>query len=248
MKDTTQAILLVADISGYTQFMRLHSLNTSHAKQVIVRLMKSIIRASKPPLKLAELEGDAVFFYAMSSAENLKTTAELVKRQVLELFSSFNDERSTLEQMEVCDCDACLKASDLKLKQVIHLGDVAIEKIERFEKLYGLDVIVVHRMLKNSVPSNEYVMMTKPVYTNFENFYGLEPERRSEKLEGIGEVETMVFYPSHLASSMQAQEVKTPSPPKLERLSWKLKLACQTFLDLYGIRKIRGVFSNLPAS
>jgi len=39
-------------------------------------------------------------------------------------------------------------------------------------------------MLKNSVPSDEYVIMTNPVFKNFVDFYGLDPERRTEVFEG----------------------------------------------------------------
>ncbi len=62
MSKETRAILMVADISGFTKFMKFHIISISHAKQVIVRLLKAIIKASKSPLKIAELEGDAVFF------------------------------------------------------------------------------------------------------------------------------------------------------------------------------------------
>jgi hypothetical protein len=58
----SKAILLVADISGFTKFMKLHAISTSHAKQIIVRLLKSLMKASKPPLKVAELEGDLFSF------------------------------------------------------------------------------------------------------------------------------------------------------------------------------------------
>jgi hypothetical protein len=39
MSDTSKAILLVADISGFANFMKLHALSTNHAKQIVVRLL-----------------------------------------------------------------------------------------------------------------------------------------------------------------------------------------------------------------
>ena len=247
MKDTTQAILLVADISGYTQFLKMHAVSTNHAKQIVVRLLKALIRASKPPLKVAELEGDAVFFYALSSANDIKATTERVKAQILKFFSAFNAEMSALMQTKLCVCDACTKVGELKLKQVVHLGEVAIERIERFEKLFGLDVVVVHRMLKNSVPSHEYVMMTDPVYSNFVDFFGLEPERRTEQFEGVGEVDTLVFYASRLRQTQPYVNAEAASPSLLSKLGWITKLVSQTLLDLVGLRKIKGAFNNLPA-
>jgi adenylosuccinate lyase len=43
------------------------------------------------------------------------------------------------------------------VKFVVHLGDVVSQRIRETEKLVGVDVIAVHRMLKNSVPAAEYV-------------------------------------------------------------------------------------------
>ncbi len=57
MSGTSKAVLLVADISGFTKFMQMHAVSTSHAKQIVVRLLKSLMKASKPPLKVAELDG-----------------------------------------------------------------------------------------------------------------------------------------------------------------------------------------------
>jgi hypothetical protein len=244
MAADTKAILLVADISGFTKFMKLHAISTSHAKQIIVRLLKTLMKTSKPPLKVAELEGDAVFFYALSSKEDLKKTAEKVKAQVIEFFSTFNKELAILSKMHACVCDACTRVSDLKLKQVIHEGEVEIEKIAQFEKLFGLDVIVVHRMLKNSVPSHEYVMMTHPVFKSFVDFYGLNPEHRTEDFEGVGNVETLVFYPSEAVGKVQTKEVK---PSLREKLSWVFKVVPYTFVDLFGFGKPKAEFKNLPA-
>jgi hypothetical protein len=57
MSDTTRAVLLLADISGFTKFLKLHTLSTSHARQIIVRLLDALVKVSEPPLKVAELEG-----------------------------------------------------------------------------------------------------------------------------------------------------------------------------------------------
>src|SRR6185312_8457701 len=58
-----QAVLLIADIGGYTRFMTVHRINLAHAQEVVARLLESIIDAAGD-FKLAKLEGDAAFFYA----------------------------------------------------------------------------------------------------------------------------------------------------------------------------------------
>ena len=176
-KESTKGILLVADISGYTAFVRVHARSASHARQIVVRLLKSIISASGPPLTLGELEGDAVFFYALGNESELPELARQVKDQIPRLFRAFTKALKVLSTRPRCSCEACSSIGSLRLKQMVHTGDVAVEQIDRFEKLFGLDVIVVHRMLKNSVPAKEYLMLSEPAFSSFDGFYDLEPER-----------------------------------------------------------------------
>ena len=240
-------LLLMADISGFTKFMKLHAVSTSHAQQIIVRLLKAIMNAAQPPLKVAEIEGDAVFFYAPSEEKSLSRTATLVKEQIPLFQSTFNREIAVLNGMHVCTCDACTHVMDLKLKQVLHAGEVGIERIGQFEKLFGLDVIVVHRMLKNSVPSKEYIMMTDPVYKSFSDFFGLEPERRVENFEGVGQVETMVFYVEHLPMIASVSKVEPVSVPISQKVGWLTTIVPRTLRDLVTPRRSGPAFQNLPA-
>src|SRR5262245_1926734 len=195
MKPSTyKALLVIADISGFTKFMQSHKQAASNAMQVVVELLKAVISAAAPPLALAEVEGDAAFFYAVcSDTENGKIAAEFgaIKRQVMSFFRSFYQ---TLHQL--CGLNLCARdAQDLRLKVIIHAGEVAIEHIHGFDKLFGMDVILAHRLLNNSVSSREYVLMTEPAYDWLDDFYQLEPKRQTEYCEGIGEVDTVIFYP-----------------------------------------------------
>jgi class 3 adenylate cyclase len=229
MESTQGVILLLADISGYTRFIRQHQA-ASHARMIIVRLLKALVEASKPLFELAEIEGDAVFLFTSVPEGNPEAFASRVKQKMLTLFLQFNEEVRILQQIQQCKCEACSSVGDLKLKQVLHQGEVAIEQIDRFEKLFGLDVIVVHRMLKNSVEASEYVMMTDPVYRSFGDFHGIEPERRIEQFEGIGAVETFVFYTSTLL-----EELVRTAPQRTPRSStgWIMKLRARSLVDFF---------------
>ena len=189
---TQKALLVIADISGFTQFMKSHENKANHAMQVVVELLRAVISAAAPPLKLAEVEGDAAFFYAICK-EDGDGARELaaIKKQVLSFFRSFYQ---TLHRL--CALYPCARnARNLRLKVVIHAGEVAIEHIHGFDKLFGMDVILAHRLLKNSVPSPEYVLMTEAAYNRLGDFEKLTPERQTEYCEGIGVVETVVIYP-----------------------------------------------------
>jgi class 3 adenylate cyclase len=188
---TYKALLVIADISGFTQFMKSHENTANHAMQVVVELLRAVISAAAPPLKLAEVEGDAAFFYAIckEDGDNVRELAA-IKKQVMSFFRSFYQ---TLHRL--CAYNPCARtAQDLRLKVVIHAGEVAIEHIHGFDKLFGMDVILAHRLLKNSVPSQEYVLLTEAAYNWLGDFHQLEPERQTEYSENIGVVETIVLY------------------------------------------------------
>jgi len=189
---THKALLVIADISGFTQFMKSHENDANHAMQVVVELLRAVISAAAPPLKLAEVEGDAAFFYAICK-EDGDATRELaaIKKQVMSFFRSFYQTLHRLSAFNPC----ARNAQNLRLKVVIHAGEVALEHIHGFDKLFGMDVILAHRLLKNSVPSPEYVLMTEAAYNWLGDFHQLEPERQTEYCEGIGVVETVVIYP-----------------------------------------------------
>ncbi|RMH12217.1 MAG: DUF2652 domain-containing protein [Gemmatimonadetes bacterium] len=191
----TPAVLLIADISGYTRFVREHATAADHARRIVVSLLRAMIDASEPPLRVAELEGDAVFFYALAEDGDVQAVADAVRRQIPRLFEAFVAARAREHEATECPCPACSNIGGLELKQVAHTGEVAVETIGPFEKLFGLDVIVVHRLLKNSVPATRYVLQSEAA----ERVLGPPPvepravERRREPVEGLGEMEVTVY-------------------------------------------------------
>jgi hypothetical protein len=239
---TRQSLLVLADISGFTRFMKLHSITIAHAKQIIVKLLESIIQTALPPLKLIELEGDAVFFYAACYQDEAELDQHIaaVKTQILGFFRSFYQEMLKLCELQLCVCEACVSVKDLRLKIVLHAGEVAVEHIHSFEKLFGIDVIVAHRLLKNSVPAKEYILMTTPVYQRIGDFHALPPEKRQENYDDIGKVEYFVFYPPAALIGIEGLH-EAPAPSQLPaRLRWYLRL------DLFGFLDLRGRFLHLP--
>jgi hypothetical protein len=229
MTDTTRAVLLIADISGYTRFMRLHAIATSHSKQIIVRLLKALVARHRAPLRLAELEGDAVFLWGPLSTSPAGDGAAIA-RQMAEFFAAFRAEVDALGRMPVCVCEACLNVGQLRLKQVVHVGEVATERIDRFEKLFGVDVILVHRMLKNRVASDEYVLMTDDALAALGTPSGFAVGRpHIEVLDGVGDVSMVVFDVPAMDALIDAA---TEGPGRLETLGWKLGMHGRALVDM----------------
>jgi Protein of unknown function (DUF2652) len=68
-----------------------------------------------------------------------------------------------MQAVTTCPCDACANIGMLKLKFVVHHGKFSRQRLGNVEQLHGTDVIVAHRLLKNSVPSKEYLLVTDAV-------------------------------------------------------------------------------------
>src|SRR5689334_6353423 len=174
--------LVLADISGYTAFMRHHDTSILHAEQIITELLETVIDSSDHPLQVSKLEGDAVFFYAVS--DNDEATAKDVLRQAVAFSKAFAEKERELIGRSFCTCDACTQIDKLKLKIFLHFGDVAFKRVKHFEELAGRDVILIHRLLKNSIPSKEYILMTKDFQALSGDLQGLRSEAHSEEAEG----------------------------------------------------------------
>lgn len=95
------------------------------------------------------------------------------------------------------------------------------------------------------------VSSTGEIYDTFENFYGINPERRLERFEGVGEIETLVFYPADVVQSSKSSSISNPmtscNPSFFEKVGWTLRLTLGSALDLIGLSKVKGIFKNLPA-
>lgn len=215
-------LLLVADISGYTRFMLDNAVATSHARAITARLLRSLVRAGGLPLRVAEIEGDAVFFYARVAEKPERDVAERVAGHVRRLFAAFEAEVARIAQLDACTCAACANVVGLRLKQVVHRGEATAERVGRFDKLFGPDVILVHRLLKNTVPARRYVLLTAAAHAALAPFFGVEPERRTEPVDDFGEVEVYVFGDAAVARLVPAGPM--PPLPWAERLRWALRL------------------------
>ena len=92
--ELVNAFLILADISGYTKFSKLHKLSLLHAEFIITELLESIIDTAASPLTLNEIEGDCAYFSAIS--DDSQAMAESIFGQALQLFDVFNSKEEEL--------------------------------------------------------------------------------------------------------------------------------------------------------
>jgi class 3 adenylate cyclase len=234
-------LLLIADIAGYTRFMNFHKASLAHAQEIIARLLEVVIDAAGPTLRLAKLEGDAAFFY-MPAPSDGRIDPSLIAGHAAAIYRAFHARAADLRVNTLCPCDGCQQAGNLKIKLVGHLGGVAMQKVKQLTELAGLDVIVVHRMLKNDVPVPEYLLMTEPVHAT------LDPTLRDRAapfeldLDDLGP--TPAFY-LDLADCVDELPPARRLRP-LPRLVRHLGLALRTLPYELGLRKACVGFRNVP--
>ncbi len=187
--------LVIADIGGYTKFIRFHQTTLPHAQEIIAQLLEAIIDHASHPLVLNKLEGDAALLFA-EMGDDAVAAARDVSRQVMAFFSAFHAKSRELSGSRAnCPCDACQHIIDLRLKAVLHHGVVATRKIRQFEELTGEDVILVHRLLKNSVARPEYILMSASFHRLAGDLAGYRSESGKESYDALGSVDTVVFSP-----------------------------------------------------
>lgn len=188
-------ILAIADISGYTQFIFTENIEIEHSQYIISQLIESIIQQVTTPLQTSKLEGDAVFLYATTN--NNKYSYEEVRKEVgeklLQFFSVFHDTLHEISEAHQCDCRACSNMDVLKLKIVVHCGEAYFYQINQFNELSGKDVILLHRLLKNSVSEEEYILMTDAAYSDIKFPVEIKVREGMESYEHLGKIKTLTY-------------------------------------------------------
>jgi len=146
-RDIVDGLLFIPDISGFTRLV--HSTDVLTGRQITYELLTAVIGQNELKLNIAEVEGDAVLFYRYGSAPSLCDLVHQFKLMAL----AFEAKRAELQ-------DSFLQPLDLSLKVIAHYGPMTEYAIGQFKKLYGKVVVEAHRLLKNSIESDSYLLLT----------------------------------------------------------------------------------------
>ncbi len=180
--------LVLADISGYTDFMSFNRQEITHAQHVVSALIEAVLDAAPDNLIANKLEGDAIFLHAPEA----EGAGQQVAKAALNFFEAFDDKRRQMVLTNACPCRACARIRHLDLKVLVHFGRALLYRLKRFEELSGFDVVLAHRLLKNGVNAKRYFLASRPAWDRFQQAAPLGGQSHSEHYEGVGEVETMV--------------------------------------------------------
>jgi hypothetical protein len=206
-----RALLLIADIGGYTDYMRSHRLSLAHAEANTARLLEKVIDAARG-FDLIEVEGDAAF---------LSRPADALDRD------------AAVAATTQCPCVSCTQADNLKLKFVAHIGEVASQTVKQRRTLVGIDVIFVHRLLKNPVDVPEYVLLSEELYRSGDGALRAHVQEVAQDLEGIGSVRTYFVAVENLAGPLPP----LPDPSRLARLGKTVGLVGRGLPYMVGLRR-----------
>ncbi len=201
-----QAIILIPDISGFTDFTSTTEID--HCAHIITELLERIVESNDTGFTLAEIEGDAVLFYRKGEPLRHKQLVD----QCLSMFSNFHRQLMVIERDTVCQCGACQSASNLTLKFITHFGYIKEVKVAQFVKATGVDMIIAHRLLKNNVDSDEYVLITVPcceAIGHSDPNPTLQWSKSSQSYDGIGKVD----FEFATLTDYKARIPPPPSPP-----------------------------------
>ncbi len=160
-RQAAEGPLLLADISGYTSFLR--DVEVTHrddafangaipdAYGLMSSLLDGIVAKIVPPFTLSKLEGDAVFAFA--AAQDAVPRGPDLLACVHECYADFATRLAQAGDTWTCTCDACSRASNLDLKFILHHGRYVLQEIAGSRELTGPEVVMAHRLLKNGAAS-----------------------------------------------------------------------------------------------
>ena len=161
-----------------------------------------MIDRTEHPLVLNKLEGDAAFFWAESGPDRAAAMRDALV-QVHALFDAFDATLARLgEERANCTCDACANLGGLRIKAFVHCGEVAVKQVRQFEELAGEEVILVHRLMKNTLAEREYVLLSQAATDAFPLPSACAARAHAEDFEGLGELRLSVLAREGLARAV----------------------------------------------
>ncbi|MEO1259922.1 MAG: DUF2652 domain-containing protein [Bacteroidota bacterium] len=170
-------LIFIPDISGYTKFVSTTEIH--HARHILDELLELLMDTNEIGMELSEIEGDALLYYRKGKAP---TVAEMLG-QVQKMYVHFHEYLKKFELHRICSCGACKTAHRLTIKFVAHYGEVAENKVKGRSVLFGKEVIVAHRLLKNEINSNAYGLFSRQLMEASETWKNLPQKAWSEVVE-----------------------------------------------------------------
>jgi arsenite methyltransferase len=192
--EAKQVLLVLADISGYTSFMVSHEKALRHSQTIIGALLEATMHEVRAPLRVSEIQGDALFLYAERPRQGWSEDRETILDSLPRLFEAFARRSTEIKSYSICKCAACSNMGALRLKVIVHSGEALFNQVGEFAVLSGVDVIKLHRLAKNSVEGREYVLLSEDAYRALQPPPDMRMEEGVEHYD-VGTIRTFTYRP-----------------------------------------------------
>lgn len=203
---TQPTLIFIPDISGFTEFV--NNTEIKHSQHIIEELLEILIDANEMGLEISEIEGDAILFYR----QGIEPTAAELLAQVQRMYVQFHAHLKKYESHRICQCGACTNAHNLSLKFITHYGDIAKKHVKDFTKLFGKDVIIAHRLMKNTVRLTEYALFTHDLLNACSAWGGMKQVAWSDPVEGEDSYDQVQVRYCYLSLKPLQTHVPEPRP------------------------------------
>jgi class 3 adenylate cyclase len=188
MAEEVDAHILLADISGYTRFLKANKVSLRHATQIVSTLLEAVMTAAEKPVHANKVEGDAVLFVAPKDKGG---EDEAAWTSIGRFFQAFYARRAELQDANSCPCEACRGIHKLELKVISHHGKLLRHRVRKFEEVSGFDLVIAHRLMKNQVEGSRYLLSSEAAWDRYGS--AIAVDRHVEDCEGVGEVPVVVL-------------------------------------------------------
>jgi hypothetical protein len=251
-----EGFFIIADISGYTSF--LSGTGLEHAQAIIEELTKLVLDHIRSPMKMVKLEGDAVFYYVPGE---MLPEAERLLDHIESCYFDFVNHIQNIQRLTTCRCRACSSMHTLDLKFFAHYGEYINQKLPgTAEDVVGPDVILLHRLLKNSVTEKTglrgYALLTNACLERIGKPSSIRPH--TETYEHLGEVQCSVHDLRAVAQMMREARRIYIEPDEADfvyerimhatpELLWSFNIDPQRRMqwqNITGVKNTRNVFGR----
>ena len=218
-------LLVIADISGYSKFVG--GVELEHGAAIVADLLGVAVEQLSGVATLAKLEGDAAFCISTSVPD-----ADATMTALYGCYDAFRRHLRDAQHLTTCTCDACSQMPSLDLKVVVHAGDYVTQRVAGSAEVAGSDVIVVHRLLKNSVAKRGYALVTDAAARAVDlplDRWGYAAQR--EVVDDVGPVDVHVLDLAELWAAEQERSSVIVEPEGARVLTYDLPGAVPVVWD-----------------
>jgi len=203
----SKGYFVIADITGYTAFLSQTELD--HAEAILNTLFNTLLGTLQPPLIVSNFQGDAILSYA---PEGSFIQSQTLIEALENTYFAFTDIRDRMQYNTTCPCKACCNIRNLDLKLFVHYGSYLLQQMGSRQELMGPDVILAHRMMKNSVKEQigvtAYLLITEAAAAIIQ-LGDLQDEMKPYEMtfEHLGEVKMLVHDLRAMAERKRKEQI-----------------------------------------